>query len=58
MIGGLAGAKQVKEIMIFLHSHAISTNLAVKIYKQYGDQALAVVQDDPTGWAGHFWHWI
>ena len=39
--------KQVKEIMLFLHSHGVSTNLAVKIYKQYGDQALAVVQSDP-----------
>ena len=39
--------KQVKEIMLFLHSHAVSTNLAVKIYKQYGDQSLAVVQADP-----------
>jgi exodeoxyribonuclease V alpha subunit len=39
--------KQVKEIMLFLHSHGVSTNLAVKIYKQYGDQALPVVQSDP-----------
>ena len=39
--------KQVKEIMIFLHSHNISTNLAVKIYKQYGEQSLTVVQEDP-----------
>jgi len=39
--------KQVKEIMLFLHSHGVSTNLAVKIYKQYGDQALPVVRDDP-----------
>lgn len=39
--------KQVKEIMLFLHSYGVSTNLAVKIYKQYGDQALAVVQSDP-----------
>jgi exodeoxyribonuclease V alpha subunit len=39
--------KQVKEIMLFLHSHGVSTNLAVKIYKQYGDQAMAVVQNDP-----------
>ncbi len=39
--------KQVKEIMLFLHSHSVSTNLAVKIYKQYGDQALGVVQNDP-----------
>ncbi len=39
--------KQVKEIMLFLHSHGVSTNLAIKIYKQYGDQALEVVQSDP-----------
>jgi exodeoxyribonuclease V alpha subunit len=39
--------KQVKEIMLFLHSHAVSTNLAVKIYKTYRDQALWVVKNDP-----------
>ena len=39
--------KQIKEIMIFLHSHGITTNLALKIYKQYGDQALPVVQGNP-----------
>lgn len=39
--------KQVKEIMLFLHGHAVSTNLAIKIYKQYGDQALEVVRSDP-----------
>ena len=39
--------KQVKEIMLFLHSHGVSTNLAIKIYKQYGDEALEVVKTDP-----------
>jgi exodeoxyribonuclease V alpha subunit len=39
--------KQVKEIMLFLHGHGVSTNLAIKIFKQYGDQALGVVQSDP-----------
>jgi len=39
--------RQVKEIMIFLHGHGVSTNLAVKVYKQYGDQSLQVVQSDP-----------
>ena len=39
--------KQVKEIMLFLHGHGVSTNLAIKIYKQYGDQALAIVKSDP-----------
>jgi exodeoxyribonuclease V alpha subunit len=39
--------KQVKEIMVFLHGHGVSTNLAVKIYKTYGDDALKVVQENP-----------
>jgi exodeoxyribonuclease V alpha subunit len=39
--------KQVKEIMLFLHGHGVSTNLAIKIFKQYGEQALPVVQSDP-----------
>jgi len=39
--------KQVKEIMVFLHGHGVSTNLAVKIYKTYGDKSLETVQQDP-----------
>ncbi len=39
--------KKVKEIMLFLHGHGVNTSLAVKIYKQYGDQSLQVVQADP-----------
>ncbi len=39
--------KQVKEIMLFLHSQGVSTNLATKIYKHYGDQAVQVVRNDP-----------
>lgn len=39
--------KQVKEIMIFLHGHGVSTNLAVKIYKTYGNAALETVQKNP-----------
>lgn len=39
--------RQVKDIMLFLHSHGVTTNLAIKIYKQYGQGALAVLQNDP-----------
>lgn len=42
-----AQQRQVKEIMLFLHSHGVSTNLAVKIYKTYGDAALETVQANP-----------
>lgn len=44
---GWAEQKQIKEVMLFLQSHGVSTALAVKIYKQYGDGALHVVQNEP-----------
>jgi exodeoxyribonuclease V alpha subunit len=42
-----AEQRAIKDVMIFLHGHGIPTHLAVKIYKQYGDQSLAVVQTTP-----------
>jgi len=39
--------KSVKKIMLFLHGHQVSTNLAVKIYKAYGDSSLDVVRENP-----------
>lgn len=39
--------KQIKEIMVFLHGHGVGTNLAVKIYKTYGEAALETVQKNP-----------
>jgi exodeoxyribonuclease V alpha subunit len=39
--------KQVKEIMVFLHGHGVNTNLAVKIYKTYGEKSLEIVQQNP-----------
>jgi len=39
--------KQIKEVMIFLQSHGVSTGLAVKIYKHYGDAAIGVLQTNP-----------
>ena len=42
-----AEQQQIKEVMLFLQSHDVSTTLAVKIYKQYGDAAISVVKNDP-----------
>ena len=42
-----AEQQQIKEIMLFLQSHNVSTGLAVKIYKQYGNDAIEVVKSDP-----------
>jgi exodeoxyribonuclease V alpha subunit len=39
--------KSVKEIMLFLHEHQVTTNLAVKIYKTYGEKSLNVVKENP-----------
>jgi exodeoxyribonuclease V alpha subunit len=37
----------IKEVMLFLQTHGVSTGLAVKIYKQYGNEAIQIVQRDP-----------
>jgi exodeoxyribonuclease V alpha subunit len=39
--------KIVREIMVFLHSHGVSTSRAFRIYKTYGEDAIAKVQADP-----------
>jgi exodeoxyribonuclease V alpha subunit len=39
--------KAIKEVMLFLQSHGVSTTYAVKIYKQYGDAAIATVTHNP-----------
>ena len=39
--------RAVREVMMFLQSHGISTLYAVRIYKAYGDQAIAIVTEDP-----------
>lgn len=40
-------AKQIREIMLFLHSHGVSTSRAVRIYKTYGEQAIEKVRTNP-----------
>src|SRR6266852_5893388 len=39
--------KAIKEVMLFLRGHDVSTTYAVKIYKQYGDQAIEIVSKNP-----------
>jgi exodeoxyribonuclease V alpha subunit len=47
--------KHIREVMMFLQRHGVSTNLAVKVYKTYGDDALQVVQQDPYRLARDIW---
>ena len=42
-----AEQKSIKDVMIFLQSHGVSTTYAVKIYKQYGEGAIATVKTNP-----------
>ena len=39
--------RAIKDVMIFLQSHQISTRLATKIYKKYEDESLIIVQNTP-----------
>ncbi|MFP5501479.1 MAG: ATP-dependent RecD-like DNA helicase, partial [Candidatus Sericytochromatia bacterium] len=47
--------KSIKEVMLFLQSHGVSTAYAVKIFKTYGDQAIEVVSHNPYRLAEDIW---
>src|SRR5688572_17376027 len=42
-----ADQKVIRQIMVFLHSHGVSTSRAVRIYKTYGDKAIERVRANP-----------
>lgn len=44
---GWADQKIIREIMVFLHAHGVSTSRAVRIFMTYGPDAIAVVRADP-----------
>ncbi len=39
--------KQIRDVMIFLQSHGVSPTYALKIFNQYHDRAVSVVQENP-----------
>ena len=39
--------KSIRQIMVFLHRHGISTGKAVKIFQTYGENAIGIVQGNP-----------
>ncbi|MBX3747614.1 MAG: ATP-dependent RecD-like DNA helicase [Verrucomicrobiae bacterium] len=39
--------KAIREIMVFLHAHGVSTARAVRIHRTYGDAAIETVRSDP-----------
>lgn len=39
--------KEIRQVMIFLQSHGVSSGYAAKIFKQYGNEAIKIVQENP-----------
>ena len=50
-----AEQKAIKEVMIFLQGVGVSTSLAVRIYKKYGDGSISVVRSEPYRLASDVW---
>ena len=42
-----AEQSEIKELHLFLQSHDVSMNLATRIYKQYGQESIKVVRENP-----------
>ena len=47
--------QEIKDVMLFLQSHDVSTAYAVKIWKQYGDEAIQIVRNNPYRLARDVW---
>jgi exodeoxyribonuclease V alpha subunit len=47
--------KAIKEVMVFLQGVGVSTSLAVRIYKKYGDGSISVVRHEPYRLAAEVW---
>ncbi|MFF7634222.1 ATP-dependent RecD-like DNA helicase [Kitasatospora sp. NPDC008050] len=47
--------KAIKEVMVFLQGVGVSTSLAVRIYKKYGDSSIGVVKNEPYRLATDVW---
>lgn len=47
--------REIRHIMVFLHSHGVGTSRAFRIYKAYGDQAIQKIQEDPYCLARDIW---
>jgi exodeoxyribonuclease V alpha subunit len=39
--------KEIRQVMLFLQAHGVSSGYATKIFKQYGNQAISVVTENP-----------
>jgi len=47
--------RAIRNVMMFLQGHGISTLFAVRIYKEYGDKSISMVTEDPYRLANDFY---
>lgn len=47
--------KEIKNIMLFLQGHEVSTSFAAKIYKTYGNDSIEIVKSNPYRLADDIW---
>ncbi|MEU1671405.1 ATP-dependent RecD-like DNA helicase [Streptomyces roseifaciens] len=47
--------KAIKEVMVFLQGVGVSTSIAVRIYKKYGDASISVTRNQPYRLAADVW---
>ena len=45
--GAWADQREIREVMLFLQSHGVSSGYATKIFKQYGNLAIEIVKKNP-----------
>ena len=50
-----AEQKEIKNIMLFLQGHDVSTSHATKIFKTYGSESISIVQENPYRLADDIW---
>lgn len=47
--------KEIKNVMLFLQDHGVSTSFAAKIYKQYGNESIDKIKENPFQLADDIW---
>jgi len=47
IVASWADQKAIREIMLFLHAHGVGTSRAVRIFKTYGQDAIALITENP-----------
>lgn len=52
---GWEAQKEIKNVMLFLQSHDVSTSHAARIYKAYGKDSISIVNENPYRLADDIW---